>query len=134
VARPIRVTVRLAGRSAPRTFLLGAGALAVLLAGIVGLHALPVVVFGEPLTERGAEHAIRLHLRAEAAMARAPTEPEVEVTDVDKSVFAWFSLRGSYVAEARVREGDAPATTRYYCFVAHALTGECGAWRWRLAL
>jgi hypothetical protein len=134
VPRPIRITFRFSARSAPVAILLGVGAVAAVLALLVGLHALPVALFGDPLTEREAERAIRLHLRAQTAARREAALPAVEVIDVDKSIFGLFSFKGWYVAEARMQGGGGRPATRYFCFVSHALLGECGAWRWRLAL
>jgi hypothetical protein len=131
---------------------LAAGVITLILAALIGLCALPGLLFGSRLTAAEAEDSIRRHLvlrasagfyerlgpgakRADGLDARYHAEVmqplnaiQFVSVDVNTVIFGAFSIRRSFVVEVIMRGQDGKEATRYYCFMDKYLTGECSRW------
>jgi hypothetical protein len=149
-----RLTIRFTSKNG---CLGGVLVVAVVVSIMIGISALPGMIFSTVLTPAEAESTIRGHLLSENALhfgkQIADADPEHRVllesryfeekasikalefvsVDVDTVIFSFFRINRSFVAKAVIRGNDQKLSTRYYCFIGKYLTRECSAWNWLIA-
>jgi hypothetical protein len=136
---------------------LAAGVIVLFVAALIGLCALPGILFGSRLAAAEAEESIRRYLILQASasfyerlgpagktaggldarylaeVAQPLDAIQFVSVDVDTVIFGAFSIRRSFVVEVIMRGRDGNQSTHYYCFIDKYLTGECSRWNWFLA-